>query len=213
MMDIVKIKNFNEPNININEVFRYCGVKNTDSLFEKTVDECIKECEGVLKYTVCYTVISCDSLFKDTDSELLKTRLKGCEKAVLFAATVGIGIDRLIEKYVRVSPSKALIFQAIGAERIESLCDTFCDDLKKEFKFLTERFSPGYGDFPLICQKEIFSRLSCEKKIGLTLNDSLVMSPSKSVTAVMGISDKDNAECNNKCTACDKKDCIFRRVK
>ena len=211
-MDIVKIKNFDEPNININEVYRYCGVKAPDSMLKKTVNECLKECEGVFKYSVCFTITSCDSLFENVESTLLKTRLKDCEKAVLFAATVGIGIDRLIEKYGRISPSKALVFQAIGAERIESLCDIFCDDLKKENLFLTNRFSPGYGDFPLMRQMEIFSRLDCVKKIGLTLNDSLVMSPSKSVTAVMGISDKFEMECENKCGTCDKTDCSFRRV-
>ena len=53
----------------------------------------------------------------------LSKNLQGYDKAVFFVATVGIEIDRLIKKYSVLSPTKAVIFQAIGAERIESLCN------------------------------------------------------------------------------------------
>lgn len=210
-MSTVFIKTFDEPNINIKEIYRYCGMKEIDGNFENLVKECLNECKNVFKYSVCYTVLPCNSVFCGIDSTLLKTRLSNCENAVIFGATVGIGIDRLIEKYVNISPSKALIFQAIGAERTEGLCDAFCQFLKKEYKNITSRFSPGYGDFPLSSQKEIFSLLGCEKRIGLTLNDSLIMSPSKSVTAVLGICDTETQNCTEKCQNCGKKDCIFRR--
>ena len=95
-------------------------------------------------------------------------------------------VDRLIAKYNRISPSKALIFQAIGAERAESLCDLFCDEMKEKYS-TNPRYSPGYGDLPLDIQRDIFAVLDCPRKIGLTLNDSLLMSPSKSVTAIIGV--------------------------
>ena len=94
-------------------------------------------------------------------------------------------------KYSKISPSKALMFQALGAERIESLCDTFCNDMNNELGVrLKPRFSAGYGDLPLEVQKDIFRVLDCPRKIGLTLNDSLLMSPTKSVTAIVGIEDE-----------------------
>ena len=103
-------------------------------------------------------------------------------------ATVGIALDRLIAKYSRISPAKALLLQALGAERIEALCDTFCDDIQKAHKIaLKPRFSAGYGDLPLDTQNSIFGLLNLPKNIGLTLNDSMLMSPSKSVTAFIGI--------------------------
>lgn len=55
---------------------------------------------------------------------------------------------------------------------------------------LKPRFSAGYGDLPLEVQKDIFRVLDCPRKIGLTLNDSLLMSPTKSVTAIVGIEDE-----------------------
>ena len=103
-------------------------------------------------------------------------------------ATVGIELDRLIIKYSHLSPTKALLLQALGAERIEALCDTFCTDMQNTLKIaLKPRFSAGYGDLLLDTQTHIFGLLSLPKHIGLTLNDSLIMSPTKSVTAFIGI--------------------------
>ena len=80
------------------------------------------------------------------------------------------------------------MLQAIGAERLESFCDIFCRDISCEYnEKLRPRVSPGYGDIPLSMQKEIFSALDCSRKIGLSLNASLLMTPTKSVTAIVGI--------------------------
>ena len=76
-----------------------------------------------------------------------------------------------------------------GMERIEALCDAFCKDLSMEYGALTPRFSPGYGDLPLDIQRSVFRFLEPEIKIGLTLSESLIMCPSKSVTAFVGILD------------------------
>lgn len=109
-----------------------------------------------------------------------------------------------------------MIFQAIGAERIEALCDIFCADISKEKGVLLKpRFSPGYGDLSIEVQQDVFSVLNCGKKIGLYLNESMLMSPSKSVTAFAGIK-KDNscikkAEKTN-CAGCGKTDCVFRSL-
>ena len=83
------------------------------------------------------------------------------------------------------------MLQAIGAERIESLCNIFNTELATKMnsqdKKLAPRFSPGYGDLPLEIQSDIFRVLNCSTKIGLTLNKSLLMTPTKSVTAIIGI--------------------------
>ena len=115
--------------------------------------------------------------------------LDGCEAGIVFAATLGIGMDRLIARYQRISPVRALLLHAIGAERIEHACDLLVSRLARDHagRRFRPRFSPGYGDLPLSAQREVFGLLDCERRIGLTLNESLVMSPSKSVTAFMGI--------------------------
>lgn len=173
-------KTYDAPPIDRREIMRYAGVRGDAPEIEALLDECIKEAEGKLTYKVCYGGFPV-SFFDPVDSKDLKKHLEGCNKVILFAATVGIGIDRLISRYASVSPTKSLIFQAIGAERIEALCDEFNSE------FVGSRFSPGYGDLPLEFQKEIFKVLDCPKRIGLTLNESMLMSPTKSVTAIIGV--------------------------
>ena len=184
---MVLVKKYDEPQVNIKEILRYMGCKDYTDDIIALVSACLKEIEGKLSYRVCYDVfdieISSDAVnlgFVKCSSKGLAINLDGCQKAIVFAATIGLEIDRLITKYSRLSPSKALCFQAIGAERIEWLCNQFCKNLSKE-ENITPRFSPGYGDLPLEIQKDIFLALNCEKNIGLTLNDSMLMSPTKSV--------------------------------
>lgn len=77
--------------------------------------------------------------------------------------------------------------------------------------YLRPRFSPGYGDFPLSAQKEILDGLEAGKRIGITLTEGYLMMPSKSVTAVIGVSRTPAACTIEGCEACGKKDCAFRR--
>lgn len=177
---------------NKKEISRYAGNLQDEAL----LGECISEVSDKLVYNVCYQKFpfekQCETLslgFAQVNSADLAKNLDGCDGILLFAATVGVELDRLIMKYCKISPVKALIFQAIGAERIEKLCDQFCKDMAKE-ENIKPRFSPGYGDLPLDLQKEIFAALDCGKNIGLTLNDSMLMSPTKSVTAIVGIISK-----------------------
>ena len=189
-------KFYDSPPVCRGEVLRYAGVRECASELDGLVDECISLAEGQTAFRVCYCELPVSVCGDEVAmgcmkvaSKSLSKNLAGCDSAVIFAATVGIELDRLVARYSSVSPAKALILQAIGAERIECLCDTFNAEIAREQK-TRPRFSPGYGDFPLEAQREIFALLDCPRRIGLTLNDSLLMSPTKSVTAVIGISAK-----------------------
>lgn len=219
----VLVKFYDEPEINYSEILRYSGAKETTQCFDALLKECLIELGGALSYKVCFAEIplslSGDVLdlgFTRVKSADLKKNLANCSNFVLFAATVGLNIDRMIARYSRLSPAKALIFQAIGAERIEALVDCFNNEItenaKKEGKYTKSRFSPGYGDLALDTQKEIFAYLDCPRKIGLTLNSSLLMSPTKSVTGIIGISDSPTCSNKSSCPACSKKNCEFRRT-
>ena len=202
---MVFVREFASPPFNINEILRYAGVRSQNEDVMPLVRECLSEVEGKLSFKACYAEYPVtqieertDLCFTDTESKGLTKNLRGCSSAVIFAATVGIGIDRLIARYKAISPAKSLIFQAIGAERIEALCDMICAQIREEKRKAgygtRPRFSPGYGDLPLDMQKSIFSVLDCPKMIGVSLNESLLMSPSKSVTAVIGIYEMEKSE-------------------
>lgn len=197
MMGAVISKAYSQPPVCQKEILRYAGCKDADKDILKLTTECINEAKDKISYKLCYSEFDvkvedniCDFGVCKFASKDLATNLRGCTKAVLFAATLGAEFDRLVAKYSRLSPAKALMLEALGNERIEALCDAFCEDIKAEFGTpLKPRFSAGYGDLPLDTQRSIFALLDCERRIGLTLNDSLLMSPSKSVTAFVGITE------------------------
>lgn len=190
------VKAFSPPPYNYGEILRYSGAKGDNSDLRPIIDECIEELDGKLKFLVCYDELSLktegDTVIFDSffiRSKSLAKNLSGCERAILFSATVGIELDRLILKYGQISPTKALFFQSIGAERIEALCDAFCDFVKEENanKRLCPRFSAGYGDCSLEAQRDVFRILDPTKKIGVSLTENLMMIPTKSVSAFIGI--------------------------
>ncbi len=232
-MNMVQTKNYKEPSWDLKEILRYMGCKDSSEEINNMISQCISEIKEKLSYKVVFTTLKKEEIYRfSTDciqdnnknlpfgSESLAKNLQNCEYIILFASTIGIEADRLISKYSRLSPAKALCFQAIGAERIESLCNTFNNEIRNELCIrglsAKPRFSPGYGDFPLSAQKIIFDLLDCSRKIGLSLNESLIMSPSKSVTAIIGISNENPKKHNTEkplssCYGCSKTNCNFRK--
>ncbi len=133
----------------------------------------------------------------------------------MFGATLGSRVDVLLKRYGQLSVSRAVVLQAASAAMLETYCD-YCNEVwREEYQkkgwYMRPRFSPGYGDFPLECQKEIAGALEMNKRIGVTLTDSLLMAPSKSVTAVIGLSRKPKMCSIQGCEACGRTGCEYRR--
>lgn len=191
-MTPVFVNTYPAPVLPAREILRYASCKG-DALPPEAV-ACLKALPPTVCGRVCWaafdikeTAAGLDLGFAVTDSQKLKKNLAGCDQIVLFCATAGIEFDRLVRRYERVSPSKALWYQSIGAAYVEAVCDAFCDDLAARYGETKPRFSPGYGDLPLSLQTEIFRALQCEKHVGVSLNADLFMTPSKSVTAIVGV--------------------------
>lgn len=162
---------------------------------------------------------SADEIIKiekmEITSRSLSRNLKGCTKAVLFGATLGSGVDRLIRRTSLTDMSRAVIQQACAAAFLEEYCDEkqleIGRKMEKEGLYLRPRFSPGYGDFDIHYQEPIMRMLDCAKNIGLTITDSYMMTPTKSVTAVIGASPVKERCPVAGCEACSKTDCEYRR--
>ena len=206
------------PPVNKREALRYAGVKEDTPEINALLQECIELCENSLTPRVCYAfhpVARQDGLldlgFARTNSCALKRNLAGCEEIALFAATIGLEMDRLIARYARLSPARSVMLQAIGAERIEALCDAFEEELIRQGHEISPRFSPGYGDLPLELQRDIFTALNCPKHIGVSLSESLLMSPGKSVTAIIGLNGEASERCTHNCALCTLTNCLYRR--
>lgn len=148
-------------------------------------------------------------------SKNLGRNLQGCDKIVLFGATLGIGVDQLLSRVSRRDMARTVVLQACAAALLEEYCDECQEEigerLQAEERFLRPRFSPGYGDFPIECQNHVIRMLDSAKTIGLTITESFMMVPSKSVTAVIGAG-TEQVMCHRQgCEVCEKKNCIYRR--
>lgn len=195
------IKSFDEPSFNRREILRYAQCPGcTDETLIALMEECIAECRkyASFSYRVSYSVLLIDTIDAgtgrivmnglDVTSRDLAGNLKGCTRVIIFAASIGPGIDRLIKKYTKLDPVKALFMQAIGAERVETLCDMFCRSFDGR---LRPRFSPGFGDLALSLQPDVLRITNATKNLSITLDEGFLMSPTKSVTAFVGVEDMD----------------------
>ena len=142
--------------------------------------------------------------------------LAPCREAVLLAATLGAESERLLLRMQAKDAAQALLLDAVLSAAIEAVLDAREEALRRELaaqgRYLTDRFSPGYGDMPLAQTREICEVLGAQRAIGLTVSAGGVMIPRKSVTAVMGVSDVPVARRPAGCEGCAAREtCALRR--
>ena len=163
------------------------------------MEKAATEMRAVMKAQVVFEifdlkVVECPQELRFADVALqsrdLGRNLSSCSKVALLAATIGPQVDALIRRHSSLDPVYASILQATGAMFIEELVDLVNSEIKKiaaaQGLKTKPRYSPGYGDVPLQVQKDFFRLLPCTR-IGLTLMDTLIMAPEKSVTAFVGL--------------------------
>lgn len=207
------------------EALRYLGFgrNKADENTSSMLDRAFSMLEEVVSKKYVYRIFdlkhgddgSLHILSASIQSKSLGKNLKGCEKIIFFGATLGPGPDRLMRRYGLTDMAFCVTLQAASAAMLEEYCDDICDRIAEELAveelYMRPRFSPGYGDFPIQFQKDLTVMLDTPRKIGLTITDSCMMSPTKSVTAVIGVSStKENCH-RQGCEVCAKTDCAFRR--
>ena len=207
-----------------NEVLRYLGYhgKPADAAVLERIDDCSAELDANTSprsLSRTFPVI----LEPDTvtiggiqiGSLDLRRHIDGCREAVVFAATLGAQADLLLRRYSKIDMSRAVILQACAAAMVESYCDECSEVLSKEAAarglYLRPRYSPGYGDFAIIHQPGLLGLLDCQKKIGLTVTDSCMLAPSKSVTAIIGLTSEEKSCHIANCMDCKSTNCPFRK--
>ena len=140
--------------------------------------------------------------------------LADCDQVILMAATLGAEAEQLLRRAQARDMAEAVILDAAGSAAIERVCDELCDALAARFqpRYLTDRFSPGYGDMPLKQQRGLCRVLALERSIGVSLTESGLLIPQKSVTALIGVSDRPQPRRPRGCETCDARDtCTYRK--
>ena len=197
--------------LNINEVLLYLGYRGQeiDDRVNKQIEDCIAKVKAAaLPKLVWRRLPLRNGKLREFELEGrdIEELLRESSEAVIFAATLGAKVEKLMIRYEVSNMADALIMDSAASVAIENVCNNFEQDmresLEKEGLFLTDRFSPGYGDLPLSTQKDMIASLNTEKRIGLTLSKSNLMIPRKSVTAIMGISKTKQIHRQRGCESC-----------
>ena len=180
--------------ITINEIELANRLKTKVGFTSEEIEKCKQELLKVIEYKYAYVKVPIDLSienyvnldFVGFNSKNLYKNLSGCKEAYVFSVTVGIGVDRLLSRLNLLSQSRQFITDALSSAAVESFCD-YVNEMLAKNKITKPRFSPGYGDLPLEIQPDILKILSADKTLGITLNESLFMTPVKSITAIMGV--------------------------
>ncbi|MBP0962272.1 MAG: methionine synthase [Oscillospiraceae bacterium] len=144
----------------------------------------------------------------------ISTHLEGCEYAAVFAVTIGADVDALIRRLQVGDMAKSVITDALASAAAEQATDLAEDEIRKSLpgKYFTWRYSPGYGDLPLSVQPKLLKVLNAGKTAGIVLQKENMMSPMKSVTAIMGVSDNEIEKKRMGCAECRSfEGCSLRR--
>ena len=215
------------PEVPRKEVYRYLGYRGTEPSAEVAamVEKCVAQLREVadprttlryfpLEFEGDETLHFAEIVVKSRD---LSKNLQNCHEICMFAATIGGEVDRLIRQAEVCRMSEAVIYQAAGAALVEEVCDRLNAEIVENARArglsCRPRFSPGYGDFSLEHQRDFVRILNTPKNLGVCLLDSLLMVPSKSVTAVVGLypgESQEASETTHLCGRCGCPDCQFR---
>lgn len=214
--------------VNRNEVLRYLGYKKGDigESISRLIDECIEEIKKYSNYKYTYKLFTIKQLEEEIELLNSKLILKGSDishhlkdstMCAVLGVTLGSLVDTKIKFYEKTNLTKALILDACASTAIEWVCDEASNKIKEEALNdydlgITYRYSPGYGDFGIDIQPEIINALEAQKKIGLTVTETNILIPRKSVTAIIGFQDKNIISIHPGCRACNNaKWCQLRK--
>jgi len=219
-----------QPDISVNEVCRLLGRgkgASASSRTIRTIKRLIKESTPLLSPQVVTTEKDISENKDGTlvidpglpfESRKMTRALASCEKAQVFVATVGPRIEKKIQKLTEDNRmSEASILDAIASVAVEDTVEKFQsmveEELANEGMRTTLRFSPGYCDWHVKEQRKVFKAVD-GSEIDVTLTDTCLMQPRKSVSGVFGIGSEDELKkrCTNPCMQCGLKSCTARRT-
>ena len=140
--------------------------------------------------------------------------LEGCDQAVLLLCTLGAGFETLLRARQARDMAQAVLLDACGSAWVEAGCGEAEREIAARFpnRYLTDRFSPGYGDLPLSLQSALCAALDGWRRLGVQVTESFLMNPTKTVSAVIGLSDRPQAARIRGCAFCSMAaDCALRK--
>lgn len=209
--------------ISLSEAARYMGLRGEP---DDKVAELMRNAEELVRSRVRPAYVYRETTAEITDEgvilgimtapltgEDIKRHLSGCNRAVLLAATLSQEADKLIRQAAVRDMAESLAIDCLCSAAVEQVCDRAEEEIfsATEARYRTWRYSPGYGDLPITLQKDFLNALNAQRRIGLTVSDSCLLIPTKSVTAIIGISDSPVEKGGRGCDVCAMREsCAYR---
>jgi len=141
--------------------------------------------------------------------------IKEASQAAFFLCTAGNGFTKMTNRLNEQGDiMEAYIMDAIGSLTVEKAMDKIQGALKthvgKNGLKISNRYSPGYCNWPLDDQKTLFDLIG-KNATGISLTDSCLMIPRKSVSGIIGIG-KGLKHHDYGCVICNNATCIYRKI-
>lgn len=219
MMDFVL------TSVNIDEVLRYmgCPPEQADETLKNTVGQCASLLLKAARPRWAFRAfpishqeggigLSGGLLLPGKD---ISSHLEGCDQVVLFCATLSAQVDQLIRQAESRDMLQALCLDCCATAAVEQLCDQVEEYIHGQYPncYFPFRYSPGYGDLPLSVQGSLLSLLDAPRKLGLCSSSSYILTPRKSVTALIGVSSTPVSSSKRSCVSCPAGDhCQYRKA-
>lgn len=195
---------------------KYFGVRGADPASEALLARLAPDILAAAAPRMAWT--ACD--LPDTNGLLagqdIQAHLAGCQGYVLLGVTLGAQMDRAIRRAGIGNVAAGAAADALASALAEQVCDTAEQMLRGRFsaegRWLTGRYSPGYGDWPLSAQQPIARLLDLPRRLGVTVTDTCLMLPRKSVTALLGWADHPVTGRRAGCATCAlRQRCEYRK--
>lgn len=199
--------------LNINEALRYLGVReDPEGTLHRQMTALSQELQSIV--TPRHTWVLSEASALALPGRMAEKMLAQCKQAAILVCTLGQDFDRRMRQLQSRDMARAVMLDALGSVYVEAACDEAEKTIVSRFPgmHLTDRFSPGYGDLPLDVQPRLMA-LAGASRIGVTLTESLLMVPQKSVTAIIGIADTPQPARVRGCAYCPlNKTCQYRKA-
>ena len=198
--------------LDLNEIKRYLNYQsaNLDETTSQNIEKALILLDENASFKYVYqrypiTIIADEVIIEKTTlkfkSKSLANHLKECDEVILLVATLGLTLDKQIKKLEITDLGLGYVLNGVAVEYIEKCLDEIQINLVDD-KYQTSRYSIGYGDLALTYQNEFINVLEATKKIGVNVLDTHLMVPSKSVSAIIGLSVNEVNNNLEKCPNC-----------
>lgn len=211
------------PTLDVHTIRRYAGLKSSDFPPERMREAAqtvrlLAEGVGSIRYypydSTTHTIIA-ESGDLSLTSDAICRHLAEAEEVAVMAVTIGSAVEEAIDSAFSAGEySRALLLDAAATTATEACADylnrTITAEAKRRGLYTAFRFSPGYGDWDITVQSDIV-RLSEGDSIGITVTESSMLIPRKSVTAVIPLRAQKAEALAHGCSACTHQKCPSRK--